>query len=282
MKKRLFLFFCIFSVIESLSAQMYIAFDDVYSNENYENHGQHYVIDNHVNVRDSNGMHGNKLFQLNAGDKVQIIGIDLNEELFYADGYYAHWLKISCSKGEGYICARYVSCKEVKGDFDGDGSDEIFACISLSDDKNCPIREYRMSFDNVDKEHVLIKNGTVTYIDLESMYGDRLYKDPYYSCVSADGLRPHINFLTVRIGFGDGGGAWSNEKYYYFSKNGKLKYFSELDYESYEMAEDHIEEFEFYGNKAKKIIKHTEWEDCKIKSESTDEVVYEWDGENFR
>lgn len=281
--KRNILFIFIFAFLAvPFFAQKYVAIDSDYRDMKYGRHGWHYVIENRVNVRDESGINGNILFQLNAGDKVQIKGYDWDEELYYAGDYYAHWIKISCSRGDGYICGRYVSCKEVEGDFDGDGVEEVFACLNLSNSEKCPIHEYRMSFDNVDKEHVLIKNGTVRHIDFESIYGGPIKKDAKYFCVCANELNPKVNFICVRIGFGDGGGLWNTDKYFYFDKNGVLKYFTSLSESHYEMDSDHIEKFIFEDNKVIKKIEHTKWENCKELPTEYSEEVFTWDGENFR
>lgn len=98
--KRNILFVFIFAFLAvPFFAQKYVAIDSDYRDMKYGRHGWHYVIENRVNVRDGSGINGNILFQLNAGDKVQIKGYDWDEELYYAGDYYAYWIKISCSRG---------------------------------------------------------------------------------------------------------------------------------------------------------------------------------------
>lgn len=241
---------------------------------------EHFVIDDRVNVRSSPGLSGEKLFQLNAGDSVKITDYSRDWEWLWAEGYYAPWYKISCEKGEGYINGRYVSTKEIWADFDNDGRDELFACLSISNEKNCPIREYRMSFNNVDVNHVIIKNGRIISVDLTDVYGDSISKDPIYEFVEGKGLTPKVNFLVVRTGFGDGGGAWTDERYFYFV-DGSIMYFTTLQWRSYEMAEDHSEKLEFAEKTAKIHISHTEYKDGRESDTRNDTREYLWDGRNF-
>ena len=121
MKNLIFYFLFLASTI-GLCAQKYIAIitDD-------DDNSVHYVIDNKVNVRAEPSLSGEKLFQLNLGDAVEIIGCREEWGWILEGGYYAPWYRIVCEKGRGYICGRYISCKEAVGDIDNDGEDEIFA-----------------------------------------------------------------------------------------------------------------------------------------------------------
>ena len=158
-------------------AQRYVAID-------YHKDSDHYVIDNRVNVRSAPNISGEKLFQLNAGDKVRILEWNEDGEWLWAEGYYAPWYKISCAKGTGYICGRYVSCKEAVGDLDNDGEDEVFACLCVSESWECEYLTPEVSFlvarsgskDEEDgwytKRYFYFTDGTLKYLttlsDVES------------------------------------------------------------------------------------------------------------------
>jgi SH3 type 3 domain protein len=132
---------CLLFIVSALGvyAQRYVAID-------YHKDSDHYVIDNRVNVRSAPNISGEKLFQLNAGDKVRILEWNEDGEWLWAEGYYAPWYKISCAKGTGYICGRYVSCKEAVGDLDNDGEDEVFACLCVSESWECEYLTPEVSF----------------------------------------------------------------------------------------------------------------------------------------
>ena len=133
-------------------------------------------------------------------------------------GYYAPWYKISCAKRTGYICGRYVSCKEAVGDVDNDGEDEIFACLCITERKGGAISDYRASFYNVNKNHVLIKKSHVEHIDLEGFYENPISEDTSYLIVEHENLVPKISFLVAISDFGDasvGGDGWSKARYFY-------------------------------------------------------------------
>lgn len=167
------------------------------------------------------------------------------------------------------------------GDFDCDKQDEIFACLCVGNYKGTPISEYMSSFSNVNENHVLIKDRKVIPIDLEKLYGEPISKDAKYLIVESKNLQPKVNFLVVRTGFGDGGGCWFKEKYFYFDIEGKLKYFSSLSCSGYEMESSTDEAFEFKGNKVKHIHNYIEWKDCEPLPAEIEITNYSWDGKNF-
>jgi len=111
------------------------------------------VTGNAVNVRSGAGSGYAKLFQLNAGDAVRIIEWSKDWEWLLEESYYAPWYKISCAQGTGYICGRYISCKEAVGDLDNDGEDEIFACLCITERKGGAVSDVHPSFYNVNKFH---------------------------------------------------------------------------------------------------------------------------------
>ena len=151
--KKIICFFAIIQIAVSMFSQefLYVAIQS-------ERDNVHYIIDDRVNVRSAPNLSGEKLFQLNAGDEVTITEFNQNWDRLFAEGYYAPWYKISCKKGEGYICGRYVSCKETIGDLDNDGKNEIdfyarkgnrHYYIQVTDnigDAKTKAREYRVSF----------------------------------------------------------------------------------------------------------------------------------------
>lgn len=69
--------------------------------------GEALVTDNHINVRSRANMKGAKLFQLNAGELVDVLEI-LDDEMF-AEGYYAQWVKIGTQEGTGYVLSRWLT-----------------------------------------------------------------------------------------------------------------------------------------------------------------------------
>lgn len=241
--------------------------------------GEHYVLEDKINVRSEPTLSGSKMFQLNTGDKVKIIEYDNKWEWISVEGVYSPWYKISCSSGEGYICARYVSGKECVGDFDCDGKDEIFACVCYSESKNNPIREYRMSYSNWDDNHEIIKNGQFIPIRLSYSPRKELSRDIDYKFVSGGDLSPKVNFLVAECGFGDGGGGWKSARYYYYSE-GQMKYFTTTEFHSYECASDLVEGL--YFGKSTVTLNHslTYWENKK--PAETWYKKYSWNGKEFR
>jgi len=89
------------------------------------------VTDNKINVRTGPGTSYEKTFQLNAGDKVVVL--EENKATLKAEGAVAHWYKIECDKGIGYLCARWLSNNWQQGDIDGDGKDEYLAVQFFND-----------------------------------------------------------------------------------------------------------------------------------------------------
>jgi len=89
------------------------------------------VIDNRINVRSGPGTEYGQLFRLNAGDKVVVL--EKSEATLKAEGAVAHWYKIECWMGTGYMCARWLSSAWAEGDLDGDGMDEHLAVQFFND-----------------------------------------------------------------------------------------------------------------------------------------------------
>ncbi|AIN93018.1 SH3 domain-containing protein [Treponema putidum] len=274
MKNLIFYFLFIASTI-GLCAQKYIAIitdDDINS--------IHYVIDNKVNVRAEPSLSGEKLFQLNLGDAVRILRSNKDWDWILEEGYYSPWYRIVCEKGEGYMCGRYISCKEAVGDIDNDGEDEIFACLCITEQEGVGVSEYKESFYNVDKNHILIKKSSTKPIPLENFSKYEVSEDASYSIKVCENLIPKVSFLIMRCGFSDGGIGWSSESYYYFL-NGSLRYFDGLHNEFFYMESETEEEFEFNGDRVKLIRTVTKWENEKPLEPEITVTQYLWDGEDF-
>ncbi|MDD6488036.1 MAG: SH3 domain-containing protein [Spirochaetales bacterium] len=66
-----------------------------------------YVIDDKVNIRDSAGLSGKKIGQLNNGDEVEVLGVDA--AMYTIDNYHGHWINIKYADGKtGYIFEKYL------------------------------------------------------------------------------------------------------------------------------------------------------------------------------
>jgi hypothetical protein len=89
------------------------------------------VTDNGINVRSGPGTGYERLFQLNAGDHVLVL--EKCDATLKAEGAVAHWYKIECWMGRGYICGRWLSSKWREGDLDGDGRKEYLAAQFFND-----------------------------------------------------------------------------------------------------------------------------------------------------
>jgi len=269
---------CLLFIMNSLGlyAQKYIAVD-------YANSWDHYVIDNKVNVRSTPSLSGEKLFQLNAGDAVRIIEWSKDWEWLLEESYYAPWYKISCAQGTGYICGRYISCKEAVGDLDNDGEDEIFACLCITERKGGAVSDVHPSFYNVNKNHVLIKKSHIEHIDLEKFYKKPIAEDTSYSIVKCEDLVPNVSFLVAISGFGDssvGGDGWSKARDFYFA-NGALKYFATLSNSWSETHHETVEKFEFNGDRIEHINTYIRWENGKESAPRIKRISYRWDGKDF-
>lgn len=65
------------------------------------------VTEDEINVRSGPGTSYSKVYKVHAGDIV-LVKEKCKEEMF-ADGAYANWYEISCDKGTGYMCGRWLS-----------------------------------------------------------------------------------------------------------------------------------------------------------------------------
>lgn len=65
------------------------------------------VTDDRVNIRDSAGLSGKKIGQLNNGDEVEVLGVDA--VMYTIDNYRGHWINIKYADGKtGYIFEKYL------------------------------------------------------------------------------------------------------------------------------------------------------------------------------
>ena len=275
---------CLLFIVSALGvyAQRYVAID-------YHKDSDHYVIDNRVNVRSAPNISGEKLFQLNAGDKVRILEWNEDGEWLWAEGYYAPWYKISCAKGTGYICGRYVSCKEAVGDLDNDGEDEVFACLCVSESKGAPISgnfRYMSSFYNINTHHVLIKDSQVKNIDLEKLYleefdENKISRDTFYSIWECEYLTPEVSFLVARSGSKDEEDGWYTKRYFYFT-DGTLKYLTTLSDVESKMHYGFVEYFEFSNRNTITVMHISKSRENGTPSVSERESGgYLWNGKDF-
>ena len=66
-----------------------------------------HVTDDKVNIRDSAGLSGKKIGQLNNGDEVEVLGVDA--AMYTIDNYHGHWINIKYADGKtGYIFEKYL------------------------------------------------------------------------------------------------------------------------------------------------------------------------------
>ncbi len=293
LKKSILLAFILLFTVTSAFAEdekLFIAIDIDYRNGDPEYRGVHFVIDDSVNVRSEPNLNGKKLFKLNTGDKIQITEYSKDWDWILAEGLWSPWYKISCAKGEGYVCARYISTKQVSFDIDFDGRKEIFACLTVCHSKDTPICEYKMSGGNLDRDFVIIDGGKRTPVDFTEWFkkweiiGFGGYS--YYSFVRGEGLSPAVCFLVVSSGFGDAGSGESKKRYFYFS-GGKLRHFltleSEGDMEGAAYMYLRTEELEFPGNNIVRYIgKSEEWRDGELRYRTKRWTTYTWNGTDFK
>ncbi len=97
------------------------------------------ITDNNINVRSDCSTNSKVLFQLDAG-KIVKVEERCREEMF-VEGAWAHWYKISCYLGEGYILGRWMT--SVYGECDlrnGGARYDYVACQFLfqENDADCP------------------------------------------------------------------------------------------------------------------------------------------------
>lgn len=246
-----------------------------------EDRGVHFAIDGNVNVRAEPSLSGRKLFRLDAGERVRITEYSEGWEWVFADGLWAPWYRISCGKGEGFVCARYISSKQAAFDIDLDGRDEIFACLTVSGSKGTPISEYKLSSGNMDDKFVIIKDGKISPVDFGETDFVTGFRDADYRFVRGEGLSPAVCFLVVGTGFGDAGSSWGKDRYYYFL-GGRPRLFLNLENGGDVNVCWRCESLEFPGNNVVRHVNKSEhWQDWETSYRTGRWTDYAWDGENF-
>lgn len=185
------------------------------------------ITENKVNVRSSPGMSGNKIFQVNAGDVVEVL--EICKEEFFADGAYAPWVKISCDYGTGYICSRWMSSNYVLLET-GPCSDAEYLVYEyfyeIPENFNPDWDELKVVKDDfvyIAKSNVKIFD-TVTLIPENEnqmfMYPDTMLDITDRSIYSTGLKEDHV--ILIRSRFKYGAGSCSNVMFLAFT-DGKLK-----------------------------------------------------------
>ena len=219
----------------------------------------HFIIDDNVNVRSEPSLDGQKQFKLNTGDKVVILSKSLadfdysndrvvfeelkakagNEPYLLADGLFSPWYKIKCNKGEGYVCGRYVSCKELLLDVDGDGKMEVLASLTTAqkkgmlafDDKfydDNHFHEYwEAGGNNKDTHHILIKDKKAFPLD----FAKGFYSS--YEVLNTKSIFPYVCVIKLESAVRTYGGGSSHENYFYYA-GGKFSPLFSIDSDNWD------------------------------------------------
>lgn len=114
------------------------------------------ILDDHINVRNDTGTYADVLFQLNTGDEVTILNDCDHAYDVYAEGAWEKWYEISCSKGHGYVCGRWMTQIYGSGDFNNDGKKDFIAYQIFYK----RISEY--DYEIVRDDFLLIQDGKVS------------------------------------------------------------------------------------------------------------------------
>ena len=217
----------------------------------------HYIIDNHVNVRNEPSVSGSVIGQFKAGDKVTIR--EVTDEWYEADGVCAPWYKVSSPDLLGYVCGRYMTHKEAVGDIDRDGLDELIGCVTVSENKGTPFSAYMIDYKNWDIDHAIIKNGRVTKLNLSVNPKEEFHAAWSYSISVCDQVIPPVTFLIVAKGFGDGGGSWEDNIYYYYHPDKQFLYAFTLHECYYECDFNESNEISYRDNSLVIRHRHFDW-----------------------
>ena len=242
---------------------------------------EHYIIDDKVNVREEPSLSGGKIDRLNAGKKITILEME-DEWLNPERDLYAPWYKIGYDGKSGYVCGLYITHKESIADFDDDGKEELLGCVTVSDHRFSPVSGAMESFKNWDVGHVIIKNGAVERIVLSKEPKKDLSKGSSYRAGVLDLYSGRIPFIVVKQGFGDGGGAWTTEDYYYRVGPGWGKAFTleSMDYECDFTKREELSSAEKICIRS--VTKNWDSASGEYETSKTETRVYSWDGKTIR
>lgn len=111
------------------------------------------VTGNAVNVRSGAGSGYAKLFQLNAGDVVSVME-KCDAPPLLADGALSYWYKITCGKGTGFMCGRWLTSKYAAGDINADGKIDYITYQAF----------YRIPYGAEDFDEYIFTNDTFLLI----------------------------------------------------------------------------------------------------------------------
>jgi len=274
------------------------------------------VIDDNVNVRSAPGMSGTKLFKLDTGDKVKILSkslrdydywkypdkVEFDEKKAEADsenfdlveGIYSPWYEIECSKGKGYITGRYVSCKNISADFDGDGKTEILACLTINNTKGAlqfdsglyklhPLHDcWELSLYNKDINHILIdSNNTAKKVSFEGSIALSKSGETKYSIKKLFSPVKNLVVLEIDQGYRSYGDGEISDDYYYYDGNDFKHIFSNDTFDTnshiVSVKDNYIrDEYTIY---ICSFDRETENERYLIWDHT--ETIYRWNGKNF-
>ncbi len=279
---------------------------------------EHYVIDDNVNVRAEPNLNGKKLFKLNTGDKVVILSKSLadydfskgydgwekaeaeaeSEQFLLTEGLWAPWYRIRCDKGEGYICGRYLSCKELELDTDCDGKTEVLVCLSTAKKKGTlKFNEnfygdsyffpyWEEGLKNEDVNHILIKDKKAIPIDFSD---GKAFKDgtACFALLDTSSFSPPLCVLIIESAVRTYGGGEDEKDCFYFAGNKFVHLFSN---HSVGWDGGNTDFYEISTDKNQIIVEHehyvpylpfpdSEYERSQIIEHS--QTFYTWNGKSF-
>lgn len=119
--------------------------------------GECIVTEEVINVRSGPGTNYEKLFQVKAGDIVEVIS--KCDEKMYADDAYANWYKIEKDGQTGFMCSRWLSGDFLKVSFDDNSycyiAYEAFYIIPENFDPDWD------SYTYIEDDFIFIKDGKI-------------------------------------------------------------------------------------------------------------------------
>lgn len=191
------------------------------------------VTDNKINVRTGPGTGYEKTFQLNAGDKVVVL--EENKATLRAEGAVAHWYKIECDKGTGYLCARWLSNNWQQGDIDGDGKNEYLAVQFFNDIPP----DYKGDWPEDDGysswigDCLYINDGEVNVhkeIRVSKENDNEVLGFSGFDILDTAGFIPEVSLIAVTLSAKYGSGSWKEvQLYYYKPASGTFEKITQFD-----------------------------------------------------